>query len=112
MSSEESRLRDSNSGPRLYESAAPPPGGSQSVGFATPDDAGRTSLRTSPAEGPSDLARVVDAWPTLPDPIRRAVLALVGTAAPAAPTAGRDLDDALPPGYERAARGKGGAPWA
>jgi hypothetical protein len=27
-----------------------------------------------------DLARVVDAWPALPDAIRRAVLALIGSA--------------------------------
>ncbi len=27
-----------------------------------------------------DLARVIDAWATLPDPLRRAILALVGTA--------------------------------
>ena len=32
---------------------------------------------------PSDhiLARIIDAWPTLPEPIRMAILALVGTAA-------------------------------
>jgi hypothetical protein len=29
-----------------------------------------------------DLVRIVGAWPTLPDSIRRAVLALVGTARP------------------------------
>jgi hypothetical protein len=27
-----------------------------------------------------DLARVVEAWPTLPDPIRRAMMALLGSA--------------------------------
>ena len=27
----------------------------------------------------ADLARVVDAWPTLAEPIRRAILALIGT---------------------------------
>ena len=26
-----------------------------------------------------DLARVVEAWPDLPEPLRRAVLALIGT---------------------------------
>ena len=31
---------------------------------------------------PPDLARVIDAWPALPEPIRAAVMALVGTAAP------------------------------
>jgi len=32
---------------------------------------------------PSDpnLARIIDAWPALPEPIRTAILALVGTAA-------------------------------
>jgi hypothetical protein len=29
---------------------------------------------------PPDLARVVEAWPQLPEPIRRAVLALVESA--------------------------------
>jgi hypothetical protein len=32
-----------------------------------------------PPELPPDLRRVVDAWPQLPDPIRRAVRALVET---------------------------------
>jgi hypothetical protein len=32
------------------------------------------------ANADSDLARVVNAWPTLPEHIRRAILALVGTA--------------------------------
>jgi hypothetical protein len=31
-------------------------------------------------ELPPDLARVVAAWPDLPEPIRRAVLALIGAA--------------------------------
>jgi hypothetical protein len=38
---------------------------------------------TPPAAFPTDLARVAAAWPALPDPIRRAVLALVESAAPA-----------------------------
>ncbi|MGP1345554.1 MAG: hypothetical protein ACTS3F_02645 [Phycisphaerales bacterium] len=29
---------------------------------------------------PTDLAAVIRAWPTLPDPIRRAVIALVDSA--------------------------------
>jgi hypothetical protein len=29
-----------------------------------------------------DLVRIVGAWPTLPEPIRRAILALVGTTSP------------------------------
>jgi hypothetical protein len=36
--------------------------------------------RKVPAPGYPALAAVVAAWPTLPDPIRRAVLALVGSA--------------------------------
>ena len=59
------------------------------------------------ASGPAvvsyaDLAAVVAAWPTLPEPIRRAVLAIVGTTTPA-PTGGelQRLDDVLPPAYER-----------
>jgi hypothetical protein len=35
-----------------------------------------------PAPLDPDLARVVDAWPHLPEPIRRAMLALIGTAKP------------------------------
>ncbi len=52
---------------------------------------------------------MVDAWPTLPEPIRRAVLALVGSMAPVVGPgpSGNTLDDALPPGYERTAGGSG-----
>jgi hypothetical protein len=32
-----------------------------------------------------DLQRLIDAWPALPEPIRRAVLALIGTALPETP---------------------------
>jgi hypothetical protein len=32
-----------------------------------------------------DLQRLIDAWPTLPEPIRRAMLALIGTALPETP---------------------------
>jgi hypothetical protein len=32
-----------------------------------------------------DLQRVIDAWPTVPVPIRRAILALIGTALPETP---------------------------
>jgi hypothetical protein len=31
------------------------------------------------AQKSPDLARVFDAWPTLPEPIRRAILALIGS---------------------------------
>ena len=63
-----------------------------------------TGVAGEPAtvSGYADLAAVVAAWPTLPEPIRRAVLAIVGTATPR--PAGGDLqrlDDAVPAGYER-----------
>jgi hypothetical protein len=32
-----------------------------------------------------DLVRIVGTWPTLPEPIRRAVLALIGTTLPVTP---------------------------
>jgi hypothetical protein len=32
-----------------------------------------------------DLQRLIDAWPTLPEPIRRAMLALIGMALPETP---------------------------
>ena len=42
----------------------------------------------------ADLQRVVAAWPDLPDPIRRAVMALVGTATSSTTTeATTDGDD-------------------
>jgi hypothetical protein len=34
----------------------------------------------NPAETDPDLARIIAAWPTLPEPIRRAMLALVESA--------------------------------
>lgn len=36
-------------------------------------------LTSAGAAADADLARVVAAWPNLPDPIRRAVLALIGS---------------------------------
>jgi len=33
----------------------------------------------------SDLAALVDAWPTLPEPIKAAIRALIGTAAESSP---------------------------
>ena len=41
--------------------------------------AGGASARTQPVEDP-DLRRILDAWPTLPGPLRAAVLALIGAA--------------------------------
>jgi hypothetical protein len=50
----------------------------------------------------SELARLVERWPTLPAHIRAAVMALVNTAPPADPsTQPRGLDDSLPPGFEK-----------
>ncbi|HEY7154486.1 MAG TPA: hypothetical protein VH575_11050 [Gemmataceae bacterium] len=47
---------------------------------------GEPSARLAPVLAPGtpapDLARVVSSWPTLPEPIRRAVLALLDAAAP------------------------------
>jgi hypothetical protein len=39
-----------------------------------------TKLGPEPTLADPDLARVVEAWPDLPEPIRRAVLALIGAA--------------------------------
>ena len=50
------------------------------------DAAGRSAGRSADGAGepegghPPDLAAVVAAWPTLPEPLRRAVLALIGAA--------------------------------
>ncbi|MFO0800072.1 MAG: hypothetical protein U0804_21605 [Gemmataceae bacterium] len=46
------------------------------------DTAHQRAYQTPPAD--PVLAAVVAAWPTLPDPLRRAVLALIGAAGPAA----------------------------
>jgi hypothetical protein len=50
--------------------------------------AARTRPLPNAAETDPDLARVVEAWPALPQAIRRAMLALVGSA----PATGRDAD--------------------
>jgi hypothetical protein len=44
-----------------------------------PGSGGAKSGAVAPELAP-DLAAVVDAWPTLPEPIRRAILALVRAA--------------------------------
>jgi len=46
---------------------------------ANTSDDGDPGVAQTPAD--PNLARVVEAWPDLPDAIRRAVLALVATAA-------------------------------
>jgi hypothetical protein len=40
-----------------------------------------SSNQPSVVQSDPSLDRIVDAWPTLPDPIRRAVLALIDSAA-------------------------------
>ena len=48
--------------------------------YATDSTSGAATGAVTPTD--PELARVVEAWPTLPEPLRRAVLALVGTADP------------------------------
>lgn len=67
-----------------------PAGGGCSTGCSNPPDL------------TSDLARLVEKWPTLPEHIKAAVMALVTTASVNPPTDPKGLDDALPPGFERA----------
>jgi hypothetical protein len=62
-------------GPRSAERADPPTTSADApVPDALPD------ALTDP-----DLARIVGAWSTIPDPIRRAMLSLIGTALPMTP---------------------------
>ena len=53
-----------------------------------------------------ELLRLIQLWPTLPDPIRAAMMALVNTASP--PSTPRPIretvDDSMNPGAERAAQ--------
>ena len=72
---------------------------SQAISSAT--DPRCTPGCTSPADHLSDLARLVQNWPTLPAYIKAAVMALVNTAAPTSPAEPNGLSDELPPGYER-----------
>ena len=70
---------------------------------------GRTGEQDEGGVPDSDLARLVGAWPSLPEQIRAAMLALVTAAAGAppvpAPRAGASrLDDHLYPGAEQAAQ--------
>jgi hypothetical protein len=51
----------------------------------------------------SDLARLVEKWPTLPSHVKAAVMALVATAETTPPAEQKGLDDALPPGFEKRA---------
>jgi hypothetical protein len=45
-----------------------------------PDVAPLTARLTAPVTEDPELARLIDTWPSLPVPIRRAVLALIGSA--------------------------------
>jgi hypothetical protein len=47
------------------------------VPVLVPSSPGADSGGHSQANQPTDLARVVAAWPTLPDPIRTAILTLI-----------------------------------
>jgi len=52
--------------------------------IATSDDAGRSAGRSDPSEGgipDAELTAIVAAWPTLPEHIRAAIRALIGTIA-------------------------------
>jgi len=67
-------------------------------------------LSLYPSAAPNaDLAKLVAAWPALPEAMRRAVLAIVEastplTAATASASKGVDTLDTLHPGFERDAR--------
>ena len=50
-----------------------------SPGKSTVSDSGGSNSGNTRSDSDPDLAAVVRAWGTLPEPIRRAVLALVGT---------------------------------
>jgi len=56
---------------------------------------------TSPADHLADLARLVQDWPTLPEHIEAAVMALVNSATPTVPAEPKILSDELPPGSKR-----------
>ncbi|HEY7309559.1 MAG TPA: hypothetical protein VH643_09395 [Gemmataceae bacterium] len=45
-----------------------------------PDATPLTARLTAAAAENPELTRIIDAWPSLPVPIRRAVLALIGSA--------------------------------
>jgi hypothetical protein len=61
--------------PRSAERADPP-----TTSAAAPVPDALSDALTDP-----DLTRIVGAWPTLPEPIRRAMLALIETALPGEP---------------------------
>ena len=49
----------------------------------------------------SDLAKLVERWPSLPAHIKAAVMALVATAPTNPPADSNGSGDALPPGFEK-----------
>ena len=67
---------------------------------ALPSSAGRSDT-TAPD---TELVALVTAWATLPDHLKAAVRALLGIAPPLAE---KQLDDSLPPGFEKAKGGGG-----
>ena len=56
-----------------------PPSGTEAHGNDTKREVIRQGSGKDSGACPADLARVVNAWPDLPEPIRAAVVALVGT---------------------------------
>jgi hypothetical protein len=74
--------RDSNPHRENQNPLAPPHNSFQGKPFTPIHTSGRTAGRTSKGEGaiPTDpgLAAVIVAWPTLAEPLRRAILALIG----------------------------------
>lgn len=73
---------------------------------ATPPDGSSTGSSNQAEPGVhliSELARLVEKWPTLPAHIKAAVMALIATAPSNQPADPKGLDDALPPGFEKRA---------
>jgi hypothetical protein len=79
----ERRLSRAGDGARTHDSHvgnADVPGHNPCNGNTYGDAVGEVALRVAQLPTDPDLARVVEAWPHLPEAIRRAVLALVGSA--------------------------------
>ena len=68
------------------QSAGRFPKGNRDKGVTEPQRAPLAQTLAPETEKERSLARVIDAWPELSEPIRRAVLALVETALPTAQT--------------------------
>ena len=82
-------LQDSNLGPRDYESLDDNPQGtaeqhvtdSSAAGYSAPGSA--QASRPPIIDAPADpgLTKVIDAWPSLPEPIKVGILAMVNASA-------------------------------